>query len=124
MLIPNYWRIFSGISIGPNLSTNYFIFNPFDPKSLQGWHLKNYQYQELQPNDKGWLWCDKLGLWLGTWEGTIRDESAVWLRFYDQQGNLVLDFGEQQHQRAEEQQQRAERLAAKLKELGIDPDSV
>ena len=86
-------------------TTNYFVFDPFDPNSLQGWHLKNYQYQELQPNDRGWLWCEKLGLWLGTWEGTIRDESAAWLRFYDVQGNLVLDFGEQERQRADQKDQ-------------------
>jgi hypothetical protein len=26
---------------------------------------------------------------LGTWQGTIDRETAVWLRFYDQDGNLV-----------------------------------
>ncbi|NEP84535.1 MAG: Uma2 family endonuclease [Okeania sp. SIO3C4] len=26
----------------------YFIFDPFDQKSLQGWHLKNSKYHELQ----------------------------------------------------------------------------
>ncbi|NES71229.1 MAG: hypothetical protein F6K24_41485, partial [Okeania sp. SIO2D1] len=82
---------------------------------------------ELQRNDRGWLWCERLELWLGTWEGTILRESAVWLRFYDEQGNLVLlpgEVAEQERQRAEQEQQRAERLAAKLKELGVDPDSV
>ncbi|MDY7002741.1 MAG: Uma2 family endonuclease [Cyanobacteriota bacterium] len=127
---------------------NYFIFNPFDQKSLQGWRLENKKYQGLQLNEKGWLWCEELELWLGTWEGTILRESAVWLRFYDSQGNLVLLPGEvaeqerqraeqerqraeqerqraeQEQQRAEQEQQRAERLAAKLKELGVDPDSV
>ncbi|MEB3339233.1 Uma2 family endonuclease [Okeania sp.] len=124
---------------------NYFIFNPFEPSSLQGWHLQNKQYQDLQPNERGWLWCDQLGLWLGTWEGNILQESGVWLRFYDSQGNLVLTAAEREHQRADQQQQLAqqerqradqqqqiaqqerqlaERLAAKLKELGLDPDSV
>ena len=90
---------------------DYFIFNPFDKKSLQGWHLDNNQYQELQPNEQGWLWCERLGLWLGTWEGTILQESAVWLRFLDSQGNLVLlpgEVAEQERQRAEQEQQRAE----------------
>ncbi|NEO53365.1 MAG: hypothetical protein F6K54_09895 [Okeania sp. SIO3B5] len=113
---------------------NYFIFNPFDRKSLKGWRLQNKKYQELQQDDRGWLWCEELELWLGTWEGTILQESAVWLRFYDSEGNLVLLPGEvaeqerqraeQESQRAEQERQRAERLAAKLKELGVDPDSV
>ncbi|MEQ8464013.1 Uma2 family endonuclease [Coleofasciculus sp. E1-EBD-02] len=69
---------------------DYFVFNPFDPNSLQGWHLDaSQQYQPLVPNQQGWLWCQTLGLWLGTWQGTIDRETAVWLRFYDQDGNLV-----------------------------------
>ncbi|MEQ9357119.1 Uma2 family endonuclease [Coleofasciculus chthonoplastes] len=69
---------------------DYFVFNPFDPNSLQGWHLNaSQQYQPLVPNEQGWLWCQTLGLWVGTWHGTIDRETAVWLRFYDQDGNLV-----------------------------------
>jgi len=69
---------------------DYFVFNPFDPNSLQGWHLDaSQQYQPLVPNEQGWLWCQTLGLWVGTWQGSIDRETAVWLRFYDQEGNLV-----------------------------------
>lgn len=69
---------------------DYFVFDPFDANSLQGWHLDaNQQYQPLTPNEQGWLWCQRLGLWLGTWEGTIERVPAVWLRFYDREGNLV-----------------------------------
>ena len=69
---------------------DYYVFDPFNPDSLQGWHLnKNQQYEELKKNKRGWLWCQSLGLWLGTWSGTIQRETAVWLRFYDGEGNLV-----------------------------------
>ena len=53
---------------------DYFVYNPFEPESLQGWHLGSdgrYKYKELIPNERGWLWCESLGLWLGLWEGTI-----------------------------------------------------
>jgi hypothetical protein len=56
-----------------------------------------------------------LGLWLGTWEGTIDRETAIWVRFYDVAGNLVL-------LPEEEAQAKAARLAARLRELGEDPD--
>ena len=70
---------------------DYYVFDPFDSNSLQGWHLDLSQgYQELTPNERGWLWCQRLGLWLGTWEGAIEGKPATWLRFYDQQNNLVL----------------------------------
>ena len=132
-------------------TSDYFVFDPFDPSSLQGWHLDaNQRYQPLVPNEQGWLWCQRLGLWLGTWEGTIDRETAVWLRFYDQAGNLVplpeeaaqvraeqerqraeqerqqaeqeRQRAEQERQRAEQERQRAERLAARLRDLGEDPN--
>ncbi|GAC1479050.1 MAG: Uma2 family endonuclease [Chamaesiphon sp.] len=97
---------------------DYFVYDPFEPNSLQGWHLDaNQQYQPLETDEKGCLWCQRLGVWLGTWVGTIDRETASWLRFYDRDGSLVLLPEESEHQRAE-------RLAAKLKELGIDPENI
>lgn len=97
---------------------DYFVFDPFDPNSLQGWHLDgNQRYQPLVPNQQGWLWCQTLGFWLGTWEGTIDREMTVWLRFYDRSGNLVL-------LPEEAERQRAELLAARLSELGEDPNAL
>jgi Uma2 family endonuclease len=102
---------------------DYFVFDPFEPNSLQGWHLQGSQgYQTLVANDRGWLWCESLGFWLGTWAGTIDREEAVWLRFYDTEGNLVLlpeeaerlhaeqavELAETERQRAEQAQQLAE----------------
>ncbi len=88
---------------------DYFVFDPFEPNSLQGWHLQGSQgYQTLVPNDRGWLWCESLGFWLGTWSGTIDREQAVWLRFYDTEGNLVLLPEEAEHLHAEAERQNAE----------------
>jgi hypothetical protein len=84
------------------------------------------------------LWCKTLGLWLGTWAGTIDRETMNWLRFYDSTGSLVLLPEEVAQQRAEAETQRAEteaqqaqterlraeRLATRLRELGEDPDSI
>ncbi len=70
---------------------DYFVYDPFDPNSLRGWRLdQNQHYQELIHSDRGWLWCSTLGLWLGTWCGTIEEETAPWLRFYDSGFNLLL----------------------------------
>lgn len=88
---------------------DYFVYDPFDPNSLQGWHLNLDQgYQELTRNEQGWLWCQRLGLWLGTWQGIIDRNEAVWLRFYDQQGNLVPLPEEAAEQRAEAAEQYAD----------------
>jgi Uma2 family endonuclease len=88
---------------------DYFVYDPFDPDSLQGWHLDlDEGYREITANEQGWLWCQRLGLWLGSWQGTIDREEAVWLRFYDQQGNLVPLPEEAAQQQAEVAQQQAE----------------
>lgn len=102
---------------------DYFVFDPFDPNSLQGWRLIPANgYQPLTPDSRGWLWCETLGFWLGTWQGTIDRESATWLRFYDRAGNLILLPEEAAQLRAEQERLRAERFAARLRELGEDPD--
>lgn len=128
---------------------NYFIYDPFNPDSLQGWQLDQHQtYQPLTPDQRGWLWSDVLGLWLGTWLGSLDREpptgSCHWLRFYDPQGNLVplpeeqaqqqveqehlrveqaQQQAEQAQQQAEQERLRAERLVERLRQLGIDPEA-
>jgi Uma2 family endonuclease len=109
-----YCRIFK--------TREYFIFDPYEPNSLQGWRLnQNLDYEDLIPNEQGWLWSSVLAMWLGTWSGIVK-EPAIWLRFYDRWGNLQLlpdeaariqveqqrQIVEQEQQRAEQEQQRAE----------------
>ena len=116
---------------------DYFVFDPFAADSLLGWHLDlDRGYQALTPNELGWLWCQSLGLWLGTWQGTVEDDTTQWLRFYDSDENLILlpeeaerqradqeqQRADQEQQRADQEQQRAERLAARLQALGEDLD--
>jgi hypothetical protein len=100
---------------------DYFMFDPFDPNSLQGWHLVLGQgYQPLQANEQGWLWCASLRLWLGTWEGSIDREPTTgtchWLRFYDQAGDLVPLPEELAKQQAKQAQQQAEQVQQRVEE--------
>ncbi|MFM6008101.1 MAG: Uma2 family endonuclease, partial [Sphaerospermopsis kisseleviana] len=46
--------------------------------------------------------------WLGNWQGILTRETATWLRFYDQQGNLVLLPDEAERQRANIAQEKAD----------------
>jgi hypothetical protein len=84
-----------------------------------------------------WLPGVELGLLL--WQGKFEDREDTWLRWCDREGQMLLtgaERAEQEHQRAEQEHQRAEqervmrqqaqeqaeRLAARLRELGIEPD--
>jgi Uma2 family endonuclease len=131
-------------------TSDYFVFDPFDAQSLEGWALNlRHGYQPLKPNERGWLWCESLQLWLGTWEGQIDREPATgtcaWLRFYHPDGSLVLlpeEVAEQQAEqerlraererlraeqeqlRAEQERQLREELLEKLRRRGLDPDQL
>ncbi len=107
---------------------DYLIYDPFDENSLQGWSLgSNGKYQELVPDQRGWLWCNTLELWLGKWKGTILQEEATWIRFYDREGNLVLlgtEKAEEEKLRAEQEKFRAEqeKLRAEQEKLRAEQE--
>jgi hypothetical protein len=69
----------------------------------------------------GRVWIAEAGLWLGLWQGHYHGgEDRLWLRWFDAQGNWIL-IGDE---RAEHAEQRAERLAEQLRQLGQDPDGI
>ncbi|MEH2359651.1 Uma2 family endonuclease [Nostoc sp.] len=86
----------------------------FDPETLEfsGFHLLDGEYQPLEPNPQGWLWSQQLGLYLGVYQEN--------LRFYTPEGELVPTPEEV----AQQEKQRSDRLAVKLRELNIDPDTI
>jgi Uma2 family endonuclease len=94
----------------------YFCYDP-QTRRLEGWRLQGRRYAAIVANDRGWLWSEELGLWLGTWEGVYLNENTAWLRFYNDQGELVLTLAEQERQRAEQERQRAEALETELTRL-------
>jgi Uma2 family endonuclease len=103
----------------------YFCFDYLDPESgdaLQGWRLDAQGlYQPIEPDTRGWLWSEVLDLWVGRWKGVFLRDATVWMRLYTPDGELVLTDGEASRQLADQEAQRAERLAAQLRALGIEP---
>ncbi len=95
----------------------YVIYDPHVP-SLEVRCLQNGHYVLQEANAQGQVWIPELELFLGIWSGTRLGQSMNWLRWYDRSGKLLLWSSEQ----AEKERIRSEILAAKLRELGIDPD--
>jgi Uma2 family endonuclease len=83
---------------------DYFWFDPYTLE-FAGFHLVDGQYQPLEPNTQEHLWSQQLGLYLGIYQGL--------LRFFTPTGKLVPT-----------PEETAEKLAAKLRELNIDPDTI
>ena len=63
-------------------------------------------------------------LGLTWWDGEFEGRQDTWLRWTDAEGNLIptgKERAELERTQKEAVLERAEKLAAKLKELGIDP---
>jgi hypothetical protein len=74
---------------------------------------------------EGRLLIPQLRLSLGLWQGNFENIERLWLRWFTASGELILTPDEEAaaaQQRAESAEQRADRLAARLRELGVNPD--
>ncbi|EHC10981.1 Uma2 family endonuclease [Fischerella thermalis] len=72
----------------------------------------------LQPGAR--VWMPEIGLAIGREQGTYQGRTREWLYWYDQEGRKLPTPEEL----AQQERQRAEQLAQKLRELGIDPDKI
>ncbi|KOR35018.1 hypothetical protein AM228_20560 [Planktothricoides sp. SR001] len=85
-------------------TSDYFWFDPYSLE-FAGFHLVDGKYQAIEPNEFGYLWSDSLKLYLGVYEGK--------LRYFTPEVKLVPT-----------PEELAAKLAAKLRELNIDPDTL
>lgn len=114
----------------------------FDPNSLefQGFTLLAGQYQPLEPNQRGHLWSQQLGLFLGILENQLRyftadgelvptpRESALQEKLAKEQEKLAKELAQQSAAIAQteliKERSYAQQLAQKLRELGVNPDEL
>ena len=103
----------------------YFIYDP-DKEQLFGWRLEDGRYQRIVPNERGWLWCAELGLWLGTWQGKFLGKESIYLRFFDKNGQLVPTFTEAEKKLADAAKQQADaaRQQAELEKRRADEEKL
>lgn len=104
---------------------DYFWFDPVTME-LQGFHLVDGKYQEIQVTTDGRLWSQQLELYLGVYEGK--------LRFFTTENQLILsseELAEQERLRAEQAEERAERAEQEIDRLrealriqGIDLENI
>jgi Uma2 family endonuclease len=100
----------------------------FDPLQLLGEQiLRNYQLVMKRYVEMETFWLAEVGLGVTLWEGVFEGKQDIWLRWCDQEGNVLptgAERAKQAEQRAQTAEQRAEQLAAQLRALGIDPDQL
>lgn len=114
---------------------------------MVGWRLTDSEYKTIPASENAWYWSQELGLYLGVWEDKLRYFTVEGrLVPTPEEANLEeMRKAEVEYQRAEVEYQRAESerqkveverqraddaenkaaiLAQKLRELGIEPDSL
>ncbi len=87
----------------------YAIFDPerlLGQESLRGYRLDAMEYRAMDAP----LWFAGVGLGLRIWQGRYEDHDNTWLRWVDVRG-VPMPSG----------QERAERLADQLRQLGVEP---
>ncbi|MDQ3011751.1 MAG: Uma2 family endonuclease [Acidobacteriota bacterium] len=101
------------------MRVGYYII--FDPSGyLMTETLTVYRWNDFRYEAQASTQFPSLGLGLTLWEGEYEGKRDRWLRWVDDQGLLVPTGKE----RADQQSQRAERLAEMLRQLGENPDEI
>ncbi|MFM7370253.1 MAG: Uma2 family endonuclease [Sphaerospermopsis kisseleviana] len=131
----------------------YFWFSP-NTLELMGWRLTDSEYKAITPSENDWYWSQELGLYLGVWEEKLRyftvegklvptpeeanleeiRKAEIALQraeIEERKAEAERKKAESERQKAEAERQRADAaeekaaiLAQKLRELGIEPDTL
>ncbi len=112
--------------------TWYAVFDPMHYISEETLRVFALERSVYQLQDKQTL--GELGLALKLWEGEFEGVTHQWLRWSDPNGKILLTGQERaslesaratkEARRAVAEARRADILAAKLRELGVDPDNL
>ncbi|MEA5510038.1 Uma2 family endonuclease [Crocosphaera sp. UHCC 0190] len=111
----------------------YVIFHP-KTAELDVYRLVSGKYEQQLADENNRYWIEEINLFLGIWPGKKAEMTVSWLRWWDQSGNLLL-WGsellareryraEQAELKLEQEQVLRQQLAQKLRELGIDPETL
>ncbi len=102
----------------------YVIFDPqgqVQDSQLRAYRLASGVYAECSAD-----YLPGMGLGLQLWRGEFEGDDATWLRWHDASGALIQTGEEnaaRERKRAEQAEDRAERLAAQLRALGVTPEN-
>jgi Putative restriction endonuclease len=110
---PGKWFFYEQVLRVPH----YVIFKP-DTGEIEVYQPDDGRYQIRTPDENNRYWIAQMGLFLGVWQGTRENRTGYWLRWWDENGQLLLWGTERTRQLTE----KAERLAAQLRAAGIEPE--
>jgi len=93
------------------ISIPYYGIYEINNGKLEVYILVGGRYQKMKPNERGHYPISPLVVELGLWQGSYQNQTQLWLRWWDEQGNLLLIGDERaalERSRAEQERQRAD----------------
>ena len=93
----------------------YYGIYEIQSGKLEVYHLVSGLYRQLEPNERGHYPIDQLPVELGLWRGAYQNQTQLWLRWGDKDGNLLLT-GHEQAELQKVRTQRQEKLAQRERE--------
>ncbi len=118
---PSKWQVYEQVLRVPY----YVVFDRYTDK-LQVFHLSSGHYEAMKLLDNR-LWIPELSIGLGVWQGTYQGIERLWLRWFDDSDEWIATVDEQvvvAEEALEQERRRSERLAQRLRDLGVDPDEI
>lgn len=94
----------------------------YNTNELQPFQLVGGHYERMTSTNRRFS-VPELGLSFCLWQGSYKGVNCIWLRWFTESGEMILTPAESAaiaQERARSAEKRAERLAAKLRELNID----
>ncbi|MEO0934852.1 MAG: Uma2 family endonuclease [Cyanobacteria bacterium J06641_2] len=121
------------LRIYEHMRASYYIV--YDPNNqLSEETLRIYELRGMRYSQTSETWLEQVGLGLTLWSGEFEARQDSWLRWCHQDGS-ILPTGDERassaeqrassaEQRASSAEEKAARLAEKLREMGINPDTM
>ncbi|NJL56646.1 Uma2 family endonuclease [bacterium] len=103
----------------------YVVFDPLQQlqredelngELLKIWALTAGQYVEMPEP----FWLQTVGLGLMVWQGEFEEQASIWLRWCNRDGQVIPTGAEGR----DAERLRAERLAERLRAMGVNPDEI
>jgi Uma2 family endonuclease len=111
---PSKWEVYEQILRVPY----YIVFSRYT-NEVRAFQLVGGHYEPINLT-QGRVLMAELGLSLGVWQGVFRGIDRLWLRWFTLTGELIPEPTEE----AEQAKRKAEILAERLRQLGVNPDEL
>lgn len=120
---PGKWFYYEQVLQVPN----YAIFEP-DAGELELYRLDDSGHYKLQPADaNNRYWIAEMNLFLGISQGSRDNRNGYWLRWWDENGELLLwgsELAAKERQRAEQAEQARRNAVPQLLQMGLSVEQI